>query len=244
MLRIRLNGILASLARATMATALLALAACGESKEDAAFRQTLAPLLQRNQSLNQELADWVAAGEKRSDTWKNVFDKYDEFLKEKEEIQKSARGIVPTPRYGCVTSLLQRELASDIDMLQARRSVVQQRFRASLASDRADEMHRQGMASDYSAEIYFSMASKARAELKEALQEAESFQISANRSARSSVAIADSLGVAIKQMKILPEVSVPRVPIIATSGDSLLRADTTEAISVCGVSRANSGKGS
>jgi|SRR5689334_24831433 len=189
--------------------------ACGESKANEANRTSLAPLIQRTQALTAEIAG--AEKTHSTETWGNLFERIDGYIKEKEDIQKSLRGIVPTSKYACLVSVFNRSLADDISVLQARSSIYHQRFRGSNALDLSRKYSSEGAASEYSSRTYFDMARESLRDAFAAESTATKFEKLADSLSERAVARADTLKYLTLKLKLLPEYSDPAYPVSDTA---------------------------
>jgi len=195
----------------------LGVAGCGESDEEKANRLVLAPLVQRHQASTSEYATWEGESDSTAvRTWKDSFDQHERLIETKEKIRTDLQGVVPTPKFACVHTLLERSVAADLRYLRARYSATKQHYAAESAGKQGDEYYAKGMAagSYYLAKSYLEHSQEAFHEAVRLQKESIRFAIEGNTAARMALATGDSLHAVVAELAVLPTSTRPRYPVM------------------------------
>jgi hypothetical protein len=200
--------------------------ACGESKEEQANREALAPLIHRNRALSEEFTSWFKNNEAVGGvSWQNTLDKYEYVAAAKESLLADTRKIVPTPKYDCLVGVFTRSIQADIDLFQARRSYFKQSLKAKVALELAENAVQEYRAAEYGGRYYLTSAKKSIKEATEAREQANTFKSTSNSNAIRATRTADTLAAVVMAQQVLPSITASGYPITTDSGpDSLFHS--------------------
>jgi hypothetical protein len=208
--------------------------ACFESKEDAANRTALTPIVHRHRALTDEYVRWVDREGDGGVTWGQSFAQLEKFTTAKESLLAELRKVVPTARYDCVIRLTTRSIETDIATISARLSASRQRLNASSAADLAKKYVSEARTSEYSSSMWINSAKEQYEDELKALQQAKAFQESSNRQAGQAQFVMDTLAATVVSMKLLPSMDRLRYPVVTDSGrDTLLSLPASAPRSAC-----------
>jgi hypothetical protein len=215
--------------RCTLIVLSLAAIGCGENEADKANRASLGPLLQRTQALTSEIGS--AEKSHTNETWASMFDRIDGYVKEKQDIQKSLRGVVPTDKYACIVGVFNRSLTEDINGLQARVAGYRQLFRASSSTDEANRYLKEARSSEYSGSTYIDMARESISQATTAQASATASERAADSISHTAVARADTLRFLTLKLKLLPHYDVPVYSLATDTAHPVLKgSDIKDAV--------------